>query len=116
MTRNSVVTGSLAVIGFDAKRAHVADRGMPSVRVAVAVDILTDFHPRIFHIGERIDVQKLGLVAAEVTFGEAVVIVHERMDLFRHVVQGHKPIDVQTFVSKAAVERLNERVIRWLSG
>jgi hypothetical protein len=57
-----------------------------------------------------------GQTAQRAVRSEAVVIVLERLDLFLRVVERKEPVDVQTLVPKAAVERLDERVVSRFSG
>ena len=57
-----------------------------------------------------------GQTAQRTVRSEAVVIVLERLDLFLRAVERKEPIHIQTLITKAAVERLDERIIRRFSG
>jgi len=44
-----------------------------------------------------------------------IIVLAPRLDLGAGVVERQEPVDVQTLIAEAAVERLNIRIIRWFA-
>lgn len=57
-----------------------------------------------------------GVIRQRVVPLASVVITLERFDPFLRVIEREEPVNVQTLVMKAAVQRLDEGVIGQLSG